>query len=116
MCGLCRIHEAGVMLNHRSDQRHSVPQGRDPRIIDFSRASIHVCPGACPAPLPDERSAKVRLLNCDGKLGCRELIDMERDSACVAKEIADSKNMAGKVSRFPFDDHMQSNQFAIDLV
>ncbi|KAF9480303.1 hypothetical protein BDN70DRAFT_979759 [Pholiota conissans] len=100
MQGLCKIHEAGVVLNHDRDETHSIYQGRDPRIIDFSRASMHVCPGACPAPIPAFNSRVNAVLACDGSLGCRELIEMEKDSALVAKKVADSATLAGKISSF----------------
>ncbi|KAF8973499.1 hypothetical protein BDZ97DRAFT_1751543 [Flammula alnicola] len=49
MVGLCKIHQAGVMHNGLSSKSHIIRQGREPRIIDFSSASKHVCRGAVPA-------------------------------------------------------------------
>ncbi|KAF9480312.1 hypothetical protein BDN70DRAFT_992830 [Pholiota conissans] len=86
MIALCKVHDKGVILNHSIDETHSVRQERDPRIIDFSRASMHTCPGACPTPIPDS-SGRVRILNNNGKLGCRELIAMEKESSKICERV-----------------------------
>ncbi|KDR85598.1 hypothetical protein GALMADRAFT_54207 [Galerina marginata CBS 339.88] len=49
MINLCKIHAAGVAHNGLHKQNHIVQQGLCPRIIDFSMAEVHRCPGCSPA-------------------------------------------------------------------
>ncbi|PPQ64297.1 hypothetical protein CVT26_002180 [Gymnopilus dilepis] len=49
MLNLCQIHAAGVLHNGLEKSKHIVMQSFSPRIIDFSKASRHECPGSFPA-------------------------------------------------------------------
>lgn len=48
MLAICKVHEAGVMHGGLEDYRHFVMRDRRVFLVDFSRASKHVCRNSTP--------------------------------------------------------------------